>query len=343
MVAQIDSTYFKTRPTKVYGRLVAHTLLQGRPLTTSGQWLNPLIVSQLSMAKRLPLLKGIKKPIYILGTGRSGSTVLGTILSLHPEIVFLNEAKALWHSAYAQEDLIGTYSRGQANYKMNAMHLSKQTEQDLQRLYSYALTITGSNRILDKHGEMIFRVKFIQSVFPDAKFVFLVRNGWDTVASIATWSKQFATQKGSERHDWWGADKRKWNLLVQEIVKEDDELRPYIDEIHNFERQEDMAATEWVATIREGLRLIEVDNLNLHTVSYENMIDNPKSVLEKLLTFCELELDEVLLNYAQDTLAPNTPKQKVDLNSCIHDIFLKTMDRLDTLLVETYEENISLT
>ena len=48
MVAQLDSLYIKTRPTKVVSRLISYGLFEGRPLTTGDDglihWSLPYLV-----------------------------------------------------------------------------------------------------------------------------------------------------------------------------------------------------------------------------------------------------------------------------------------------------------
>ena len=71
MPAQIDRALLRTRPSKALERLVAATLFEGRPLTARGRWLNPLA---LALAARHARGAGgaDARPIFVLGTGRSG-------------------------------------------------------------------------------------------------------------------------------------------------------------------------------------------------------------------------------------------------------------------------------
>ena len=41
-------------------------------------------------------------PVFIIGCGRSGTTILGKTLSRHPKIKYLNERRDLWHEAYPE-------------------------------------------------------------------------------------------------------------------------------------------------------------------------------------------------------------------------------------------------
>ena len=144
MVAQIDYLYLKTRPSKVIPRLLSYALFEGRPVTTKGQWINPLVSNLFSVAKNLPQLKKVEKPIFIIGTGRSGTTILGVVLSMHKDVGFLNEPKALWHKIYSQEDLVGSYSRGIAKYRLREEDVTDEVYYTAHRLFGTYLTAVTS-------------------------------------------------------------------------------------------------------------------------------------------------------------------------------------------------------
>ena len=44
------------------------------------------------------IFRVIKKPIFIIGTGRCGSTLLYRILALHPELAFLSNINEKFNS-----------------------------------------------------------------------------------------------------------------------------------------------------------------------------------------------------------------------------------------------------
>ena len=57
------------RPSSALARLISYSFFEGRPVTTRGQWINPIIFAQFYLLKRLPKLKAVKKPIFITGSG----------------------------------------------------------------------------------------------------------------------------------------------------------------------------------------------------------------------------------------------------------------------------------
>lgn len=329
MIAQINSDYIKRRPTKAITRLISYAFFEGRPLTTKGRWINPIVFSILNMAANSnKQFTPVEKPIFILGTGRSGTTILGVVLSMHRDVGFLNEPKAIWHLIHPHEDIIGNYSLNQVKFRLTSEEATNEMNQRATQMFGAYLSVTGSKRLVDKYPELIFRVDFVRVLFPDARFIFLVRNGWDTCHSIANWSKRLGVHVNGQKHDWWGVDDRKWKLIVEQLVTTDLDLKNIVDDIKHFDRHLDRASVEWIVTMREGLNLIESISDCIHTVRFEELTSNPEATLLQLCDFCELLSDKTFLNYAQQNLNPVPPRIPFDLHPKIAPIFYDTMARL---------------
>jgi hypothetical protein len=330
VIAGLDPLYIKTRPTKVVPRLISYALFEGRPPATRGKWINPLVFANFSLDMRLPQLKEVKKPIFIIGMGRSGSTILGVLMSMHRDVGYLNEPKALWHAVYPYEDIPGSYSREAARYSLDESAATVEVRRRARRLFGAYLRATASTRVVDKYPELVFRVPFVRAIFPDARFIFLVRNGWDTCRSI----DRFSEQKGIRRpdggtHNWWGANGRKWKLMLEQLVPKEEALADILDEVAGLNRHSDMAAVEWIVTMREGLRQMERYPDCMHLLRYEALVGNPQEELLKLLEFCELPNDKTFLTFGGRRLAPPAPKHKsLELFPPLRAPFAETMEAL---------------
>ncbi len=302
MIAQLDNSFIRSRPWRAITRLVSYVLFEGRPLTTRGRWINPVVFGFLNILKHLPTLQYMNDPLFIIGTGRSGTTVLGQILGLHRQVGFLNEPKAMWHVINQGEDIVGNYTDVPASYRLNRADATGEMVTRAQRLYGWHRFFTLCRQAVDKYPELVFRVPFVLRLFPNAKFIFLVRNGWDTCFSINSWSDKHACHEASQTHDWWGRDRRKWFFLIDQVAANDEHLRDHVNHLRNLQDHRLMAATEWILSMRAGLKVMADYPENIQMVHYEKLVSEPASVLGQLFSFAQLSEDQKVLDYASEIL-----------------------------------------
>lgn len=212
MIAQSDRLCLRTRSAKAVSRLLNYAVFEGRSLTTKGQCINPLVFAHFALEMRVPLLKEVKEPVFIPGMGRSGSTLLGRLLSLHQEVGVLNEAKVLGHAVYLHEVVIGNCCRGTVQYCLAAEDATEEVSRRMNRLLGACLSTVASERIVDNYPTSVYRVPFVHAIVSDARFIFPSRNGWDTCSVVETWSQRKSVHINAGRHDWWGVNNREWRL-----------------------------------------------------------------------------------------------------------------------------------
>ncbi|MBI2686800.1 MAG: sulfotransferase [Acidobacteria bacterium] len=140
--------------------------------------------------------------IFLISQPRAGSTLLQRILSGHPSIHTLSEpwialnplfarrrhgASASYSHSLACEatqDFLGSLPGGEQTY-IESVRLY------LNHLYSAALAASGKSLFLDKTPRYYFIVDELRRVFPDARFVFLLRNPLAVLGSILeTWTQK---------------------------------------------------------------------------------------------------------------------------------------------------------
>lgn len=304
--------------------MVSHSLLEGRPLTTRAGWLNPIIVAQLRIACRLIKPKPVDKPIFILGTGRSGTTILGDLLGSHRHVALLNEAKALWYVANPLDDIVGTYTQQHGKYRLSSDDASRETRERIQSLYRYALGLCRASRIVDKYPEMMFRVDFLQALFSEPRFIAIIRDGWDTISSIEEWSRDHRLTRGEDIHDWWGLNRRKWRLLQRDVISGDRQLSQAIASAGTALSDRALAAVEWIATMREAERLM-LRGVELKIVRYEELTSDPDSVLAAICDFTGLPPDEKQYEFARHTLRNRRARTRPDLVEPLAELVRQTM------------------
>jgi len=266
--------------------------------------------------------------VFITGLGRSGTTILGILLSLHRNIGYLNEPKAIWHLIDPRQDLNANYSTSGGVYRLGAGDVDEQTRRVAHRLYSRYLSWTGSSRVVDKYPELIFRVDYVRAIFPDAKFIFITRSGADAVPSVVQWSERLGVKSGDDVDDWWGRNDIKWHYLREQLLLGHTEYKsvwslatPDLDHLNR-------AALEWIVTMREGLVQSRRFPDSVIRVAYESLLADPVGELERLQLQCGLPLDPAVADYAKKRLYDNPSKSWPKLLPAVDVLFRDTMQSL---------------
>lgn len=329
MVAQIDQNYLEHGYRKGLRRLVSYGLFEGRPHTTKGQWFNPVVFSILKMCRNIPTGAPVDKPIFITGLGRSGTTILGVLMSLHKDVGFLNEPKAIWSLVDPRHDVNGDYHLSGGVYRLGKADVTAHSKTTAERIFSHYLSTIRASRLVDKYPELIFRIDYLLEVFDDAKVIFISRNGPDAVHSIDAWSKRKGIQRNKEVEDWWGRNDTKWLYIINQLVDSDKDLLPIrevaTDDLDHINR----AAIEWIITMREGLRQKSAHPDNVYHIKYEDLASSWRTELAALLRFCELDDDSSIFEFASKALYEAPSKPWPDLLPAVEGLFKDTMKRLE--------------
>ena len=328
MVAQLDDAFREVGGSRAV-RLASWALFEGRPLTTRGRLVNPLVLGLHRLHAVLPISRAVERPVFIMGMGRSGTTLLGRALAVHRDVGFLNEPKALWHVAVGREDVTGSYSRGAARYRLADDDADDRAGRRLRRLFGAYLRWTGRRRVVDKNPEVVYRVPFVRAVFPDARCLLAVRDGWDVCRSVEAWSERHGVDRHGERHDWWGAARRKWDLLLDQVAAQEADLAPHVETMRAWRDQRQMAAVEWTLAMRYGLRHVAAAPESVAVVRYEQLVASPGQTLAEVLRFCSLPDDPAVIDYARRVVRPARTRGPFELEPPIAPAFGEVAARLE--------------
>ncbi|SEQ89696.1 Sulfotransferase family protein [Nitrosomonas sp. Nm51] len=305
MAAQIDSGYRQFGLGKITRRLVSYALFEGRPHTTKGQWFNPVVFTLLRTLKVIPGNPRITSPIFITGLGRSGTTILGLLFSLHRDVGFLNEPKAIWSLVNEHSDVCGDYLCSGGHFRLSPTEATEQQIQSAHRMFSRYLRFTGSTRLIDKYPELIFRIDYLLKIFPDARVIFISRNGPDAVASIELWSRRLGIAKaGGRTEDWWGRNDLKWTYLREQLLQEDSRWQSLREVATQDLDHLNRAAIEWIISMQEGLKQLKSHPEAVCRLEYEKLVNDPQQEIARLLEYCHLSPDAAVFDYANKSLYP---------------------------------------
>jgi sulfotransferase family protein len=160
-------------------------------------------------ASRAPLQASVDRPIFITGLGRSGSTIVHTMLAAHPRANWLSLLTARypkkphlnkWLMTALDVPVVGAllkrrfvplenYSFWDAYYRgfgapcrdLVAGDVDRQTSKAIRTVAGKLVTPTRDRLLIKITGAP--RISFLHEIFPDAKFVHMTRDGRDVAAS----------------------------------------------------------------------------------------------------------------------------------------------------------------
>ena len=211
------------------------------------------------------------KLIFIVGSPRSGSTLLERMISSHSKIVggpephlltplahlgyYENIEKAPYdhlRAVAAQREFVASLPNGEEDY-LTALRAY------CYHLYGQQLAAAGDGRerVLDKTPAYALVLPFIEKVFPRAKYLVLTRH---PAAIFSSYAQSFFEDDWKAAHD--------FNPIIE----------------------------RYVPAIARFLRETTVPHFHMR---YEDMVQNPGEIMERACEFLELPFEEGMVEYGK--------------------------------------------
>ncbi|ABV35875.1 sec-C motif domain protein [Shewanella sediminis HAW-EB3] len=234
------------------------------------------------------------RPIIILSAPRSGSTLLFEILS---------KSRSLWtiggesHAIIEGHRELNITSR---NFDSNALDESdwnNELHQSLRQGFKAQLRnaddkpyreADGPVRFLEKTPKNSLRIDFLNKVFPDAIFIYLIREPKENISSIMqAWrSGRFRTYPMLPG---FGGD---WSLLLPKNWRALKGLP-----------LENVAAFQWLQANESIMNsLSKLPDEKWHMLSYRDLVGSPYETISSLTEFCQIPFDDELKKICGDAL-----------------------------------------
>ena len=225
-----------------------------------------------------------KKRIFLVGCPRSGTTLLQSLLAAHPQIISYPEShffnnllpREKWKRYLYPPGLV--LRRTKPRFKKFLLDLGREDLMYcipkyamLQRQYINAflrvLDILAEEEkkdiLLEKTPGHLYYIDYIEKNLKEPKFIHIIRNGADVVASLYQVSQQ---------------DPKVWYAT----------------------RNIDQCITRWKNSIKISLRY--TNKANHIVVFYERLVENTRSELEKICDFLNISFEEIMLtDYSKST------------------------------------------
>lgn len=241
------------------------------------RWRKERAILRTQQALHLPALMtggAVERPIFVVGAPRSGTMLLYTVLRSSSKL-------AHWRPTEAHEVWELDHHPAQHGWISNVLTAADATPEVTKRIRRSFLLVTGKNkRLIDKTPRNVLRVPFMNAVFPDARFIYLKRDGRDNVNSlINAWrSKRYRTYRLPEPHRIPGVDPGWWKFVLYPGWEED--LDGPVERV---------CARQWSASNEHALKALpEIDPDRRTEIRYEDLVDDPVGEIGRLMEFVDL-------------------------------------------------------
>jgi hypothetical protein len=237
----------------------------------------------------LPVAGTLTRPVFVIGCGRSGTTVMGEMLSKHPALAYLFEPRDIW--SYEPRTDIWSERAEQlgGRLELGADDVRPETTAKIAKAFAAELWLQRGTILVEKLPINSFRIAYIHAMFPDARFILMLRHGLEVARSIA---------KLAPRGLWFGHEDYKWRLLSdlartngdRRLVElcTSDELRGLLEW-----RMSVLAARTALERLPRG-RWIEI--------RYEDLVAEPLAVCGQLEAFLGVPPSEAMRRFASAEL-----------------------------------------
>jgi len=243
--------------------------------------------------------------VFLVGAGRSGTTLLYKLLCLHPDVAYISnfENRYRWFpdgiaaravSGRADQKLRAWFNqRGNAYFTNRPLFLKafptphegesvfeacgvplfpargelpdEKTSQCLRERFDRIRRGARARTFVSKRTANNRRIEYLSAIFPQARFVNLVRDGREVARSLASVS-------------WWDRHRVWWDG------------RTALEMEHAGEERLAICARNWVREFEEvRAQLASVDPSRIMELRYEALLHDPVHHLEQILQFLGLE------------------------------------------------------
>lgn len=206
----------------------------------------------------------LEKPIFIVGAPRSGTTFLGNCLAQLPEISYHFEPVVV---------------KAASNYVYTQQWHQEKIKRFYHRVYAWLMRLhfDADLRLADKTPRNSLIVPTLYEVFPDAQFIFILRDGRDAALSLAKnpWYQNAMKDSGLREPAGYtfGPQARFW-------------VEP--ERAGEFETTSDLHRCVWiwrqyVEQILEATS--QIPQAQFHQLKYEDFVTHPEAETTRMLDF----------------------------------------------------------
>ena len=242
----------------------------------------------------------IDRPIFIIGCGRSGTTLLFNLLEKHPKLIPTTgypdgEDHEGWieHGSCVMAGLGNVNSEKYANgingYNF-CLHMTEENADEeiitsmRTHYWNNVLNKNINMRVINKQPHLSNKVSYLLKIFPDAKIIHIIRDCEPVVASFIAVMREHPSLMvylPEEEYPCFWVFVQPESQTMKNVLAKHRRFYPGGGE---------KLFVDYWCKINSGIETQMNGNLKqLCVVRYEDLIDNPSHVLSLICKFCELD------------------------------------------------------
>jgi hypothetical protein len=208
----------------------------------------------------IPYKTKLERPIFIVGSSRSGTSMLTRILGSSTELKYFSENRIVRRHMWQMVKDTGLISRELPELEKTLIRLSG---------------VKYQQRLLEKTPGHSLLINSLANYFPDAQFIHIIRDGRDVALSML-------------KHSWIVSELEE----INRIFWIDFIPQHWQNNWHNLSLWQ-RGIVRW-AVYLSSAKNITFDRQRYCEISYENLCVNPENTFEKILSFLELKTTEMI-------------------------------------------------
>ena len=246
-----------------------------------------------------------RPPVYIVGCGRSGTTILGALFSEHPGVNYYFEPYHVWAAIDPHTDMTNMYTTVLPRCILTQDDCTGSIQARFEAIFGSELR-KQEQRVVEKTPIHALRLLYLSTIAPQCVFIYMQRRCEDVASSIEILSSRntYKIYGKQNMHQWWGINDIKWNVLHSQ-----GESQGYtVPEIPAGTTDHWLRGVyEWYCTERYVADCVASDQELGHRilrVQYEDLLREPHNVLQQVERYIDVEPDASWLEAASSRMRP---------------------------------------
>lgn len=223
---------------------------------------------------------------FVIGCGRSGTSILGRTLAMHPQIRFFYEPYHLWAAIEPRTDSTNLFGGLDGRCFLDRADVTEQHRRRFRALLA-ARGRDGRSVVVEKTPINTLRIGFLEELAPQARYVHIVRSGLDVCRSIEriAMANEQRTAGLPTFNQWWGAADAKWRALIRDGAA----AGYFPDSVTTLRSHLQRGAYEWLVSMAEVDRWRPGLADRLLEFRFDALVADPADVLGRISAFLGLQ------------------------------------------------------